>query len=93
MGNGIGMNYWLLGMSRGMRGMIMNQPLVFERTAYGGSPTVREGVGVESTPSLTVGLPPRTISVCIQILSKYRLRSQSVTAELNADCSVRKKCA
>ena len=24
-----------------MSGMIMNQPLVFERTAYGGSPTVR----------------------------------------------------
>jgi len=41
MGNGIGMNYWLLGMRRGMRGMIMNQPLVFERTAYGLSPTVR----------------------------------------------------
>src|SRR5262245_53082317 len=27
-------------------------------TERGGSPTVREGAGSESTPSLTVGLPP-----------------------------------
>jgi len=53
-------------------------------------------------PSLTVRLPLLGVSFFLfavsgvannfQIRSKYRLRSQSVTAELNADCSVLKKC-
>jgi hypothetical protein len=34
----------------------------------GGSPTVREGVGSMSTPSLTVGRPPRSLT-SIQIFS------------------------
>src|SRR5262245_48380361 len=41
------------------------------------------------------GRAPRRMrwQIIFQIRSKYRLRSQSVTAELNAACSVRKKCA
>ena len=43
------------------------------------------------TPSIAT--KTRKTLLPAQIRSKYRLRSQSVTAELNAACSDRKKCA
>ena len=44
-------------------------------TASGGSPTVREGMETESTPSLTVGLPPLAANPVhsIETLSKLGL--------------------
>jgi len=39
------------------------------RTERGGSPTVREGTYAESTPSLTVGLPPQAANPVYQVVN------------------------
>src|SRR5215470_5122525 len=48
-------------LSSGLALLLVAGAFVWAFRAYGGSPTVREGVDAVSTPSLTVGLPPLAV--------------------------------
>src|SRR5262245_21934056 len=71
-------------LSSGLALLLVAGALVWAFRAYGGSPTVREGVDPAPTPSLTVGLPPIAVKHQLKCLSAAAMFFMLMEAAIGA---------
>jgi len=71
-------------LSSGLALLLVAGALVWAFRAYGGSPTVRVGVDIGSTPTLTVGLPPLAVKRQLRYLSAAAMFFMLMEAAIGA---------